>query len=77
MIMALPNGKYFGKFAGKQVVQKEMSSIGGVILTKEDKEPSFQPEPIPEPEPQPVPSPEPIPEPEPETEPKNKSEKAK
>lgn len=43
-------------------------SQGGVILQKENKEPSFQPEPIPEPEPGPVPSPEPIPHPEPEIE---------
>jgi hypothetical protein len=41
--------------------------LWGIILP-EEKEPSFQPEPIPYPEPQPVPSPEPIPEPEPETE---------
>jgi len=46
---------------------------GELILEKEDRKPSFQPEPIPSPEPQPVPSPEPIPEPEPETE--HKSEK--
>ncbi len=48
---------------------------GGVILPKEDKETSFQPEPIPEPEPEPVPSPEPIPYPEPDTEHENKPKK--
>jgi len=50
-------------------------SKGGFILPKEDKEPSFQPEPIPKPEPEPVPPPEPIPHPEPEIEHNKKPKK--
>jgi hypothetical protein len=46
-------------------------------LPKEDKEPSFQPEPIPEPEPEPVLPPEPIPHPEPEIEHEKKPKKVK
>jgi len=52
-------------------------SKGGVILPKEDKEPSFQPEPIPEPEPEPILPPEPIPHPEPEIEHDKKPKKIK
>ncbi len=46
-------------------------------MPKEDKEPSFQPEPIPEPEPEPVLPPEPIPHPEPEIEHDKKPKKIK
>ena len=69
------------KFLRKQIFKNEFwnsdSDKGGFILPKENKETSFQPEPIPEPEPEPVPSPEPIPDPEPETEHDKKPKKTK
>ena len=48
---------------------------GGIMMSKENKERSIQPEPIPDPEPEPVPSPEPIPDPEPDPELEHKTQK--